>query len=223
MELLQAFFDVNTVAFTLLGYQISWLELTGTIFNLACVILIARRNILTWPVGIIGVILFGILFYQINLYADALEQVYYLITGIVGWYMWARLKNRGVDDKKAIVTTNTLRVNLMWVGGIATVSAVTTWLLTHIHTWLPTLFPNPADLPALDATTTIMSFAAQFLMMRRRLESWILWIVVDVIAVGLYWYKDVPFIALLYTVFLINAVYGFVSWRNATHNAKERE
>ena len=60
-----------------------------------------------------------------------------------------------------------------------------------------------------------MSFAAQFLMMRRRLESWVLWIIVDVIAIGLYWYKAVPFVALLYLIFLVNAVYGFVAWRKA--------
>ena len=221
MELLQAFFNVETTAFTLLGYEISWLELVGTIFNLACVILIARRNIWTWPVGIVGVILFGILFYQINLYADALEQIYYLITGIIGWYMWARLKNRGKDDKKVAITTNTLRANLIWIGGIAAISALTAYALARVHTWLPAIFPEPADLPTLDATTTIMSFAAQFLMMRRRLESWVLWIVVDVIAIGLYWYKDVPFVALLYLIFLINAVYGFVAWHKAMQQPED--
>ena len=219
-ELVQMFFDVNTTAFTLLDYQISWLELVGTIFNLACVILIARRNIWTWPVGIVGVILFGILFYQINLYADALEQVYYLITGIIGWYMWASLKDRGESNKKVAITTNTLRANLIWVSVIAAVSAIAAYTLARVHTWLPVIFPEPADLPTLDATTTIMSFAAQFLMMRRRLESWVLWIVVDVIAIGLYWYKDVPFVALLYLIFLVNAIYGFVAWRRAMCDGK---
>jgi nicotinamide mononucleotide transporter len=185
------------------------------------VILIARRNIWTWPVGIIGVLLFGALFYQINLYADALEQVYYLITGIIGWYMWARLKNRGDKDKKATVTTNTVRSNLTWTGAIAIASLTVTWALLNIHLWLPNLFPVPADLPGLDATTTIMSFAAQLLMMRRRLESWILWIIVDIIAIGLYWYKDVPFVALLYVIFLINAIYGFMAWRKAMREPKE--
>jgi nicotinamide mononucleotide transporter len=66
-----------------------------------------------------------------------------------------------------------------------------------------------------------MSFAAQLLMMRRRLESWILWIIVDIIAIGLYWYKDVPFVALLYVIFLINAIYGFMAWRKAMREPKE--
>ena len=216
MELLQAFFDVNNTAFTMLGYQISWLELVGTIFNLACVILVARRNILTWPIGIIAVVLFGALFYQINLYADVLEQVYYLITGIVGWYMWASVKRHDGNDKKVLITTNSIKTNLLWVAGIAVVSVIASYALSNIHNWLQVIFPEPASLPAIDATTTVMSFAAQFLMMQRKLENWILWIVVDIIAVWLYWYKDVPFVALLYLVFLFNAVYGYSTWRQAS-------
>ena len=221
IELLQAFFDVNNTAFTLLGYQISWLELVGTIFNLACVLLVARRNILTWPVGIIGVILFGALFWQINLYADVLEQVYYLVTGMVGWYMWASIKHRDRGDKKVIITTNSLKTNLIWIACIAVISATLTWVLTHVHNWLPAIFTEPASLPAIDATTTVMSFAAQFLMMRRKLENWILWIIVDVVAIWLYWYKEVPFVALLYVIFLFNAIYGYISWKRAS--ARETE
>ena len=221
MELLQTFFDVNNIAFTLLGYPISWLELVGTIFNLACVILVARRNILTWPVGIIAVVLFGALFWQINLYADVLEQVYYLVTGVVGWYMWAKLRHHDSDDKKVLITTNSLKVNLLWVAGIAVVSAISTWALSHVHTWLPAIFTEPASLPAIDATTTVMSFAAQILMMRRKLENWVLWIVVDVVAVWLYWYKQVPFVSLLYVLFTINAIYGYVSWRNTSKRELE--
>jgi nicotinamide mononucleotide transporter len=215
MEPLLVFFDVNNIAFTLLGYPISWLEFVGTIFNLVCVILVARRHILNWPIGLIGVVLFGVLFYQINLYADVAEQIYYFITGIMGWYMWHGARRDKSADDKVVVTTNSLRQNLAWLGGIAGVSVIATWALSHAHIWVPAIFPEPASLPAIDATTTIMSFAAQFLMMQRKLENWYLWIVVDVIAVWLYWYKGVPFVALLYLVFLFNAFYGLVSWRRA--------
>ena len=102
MDMITAFFSVNTIAFTILGYSISWLELVGTIFNLVCVILAARRNIWNWPIGLIGVMLFGVLFYQINLYADVFEQVYYLITGISGWYLWARVGTNKTLTKKCL-------------------------------------------------------------------------------------------------------------------------
>ncbi len=216
MEAFYAFFDVNNIAFILLGYPISWLEFVGTLFNLACVILVARRNILTWPIGLVAVVLFGVLFYQINLYADVLEQVYYLITGVVGWYMWASVKHKDRADKKVLVTTNSLKTNLLWVSGITAVSVVASWALSQVHIWIPAVFPEPASLPAIDATTTVMSFAAQFLMMQRKLENWILWIIVDVVAVWLYWYKEVPFVALLYLIFLFNAIYGYISWKRAS-------
>ena len=195
MDVINAFFSVNTIAFTILGYSISWLELVGTIFNLVCVILAARRNIWNWPIGLVGVVLFGVLFYQINLYADVFEQVYYLITGISGWYLWARVGTNKNTDEKVLITTNSLRSNLYWVAGIAGASLLTGWIVSNLHIWLPTLFPEPASLPLLDAASTMTAFAAQFLMMRR---------------------KGVPFVALLYAAFLINAIYGWYTWRNNT-------
>ena len=155
MDVINAFFSVNTIAFTILGYSISWLELVGTIFNLVCVILAARRNIWNWPIGLIGVMLFGVLFYQINLYADVFEQVYYLITGISGWYLWARVGTNKNTDEKVLITTNSLRSNLYWVAGIAGASLLTGWIVSNLHIWLPTLFPEPASLPLLDAASTM--------------------------------------------------------------------
>ncbi|MEO0562172.1 MAG: nicotinamide mononucleotide transporter family protein, partial [Chloroflexota bacterium] len=70
--------SVDNIAFTVVGYPLSYIELVGTVLYLASVWLISRRNMLTWPVGIISVLLFMVLFYQIRLYADAIEQVYYL-------------------------------------------------------------------------------------------------------------------------------------------------
>ncbi len=215
MDPLIAFLDVNNTFFTFLGYPISFLEFTGTVINLLCVILVARRNILTWPLGIVGVVLFGILFYQINLYADFFEQIYYFITSVMGWYMWAAVRRRSPEDKHISVERNSIKANIAWVAGITGISVIATWALSNIHIWLPMLFPEPASLPALDATTTVMSFAAQYLMMKRKLENWYLWILVDVIAIWLYWYKEVPFIALLYVVFLFNAIYGWWAWKRA--------
>lgn len=223
MDALLAFFDVNNIAFTLLGYPISWLEFVGTIFNLVCVLLVARRHILNWPIGLVGVVLFGVLFYQINLYADVAEQIYYFITGIMGWYMWSNAKRDKATDDKVVVTRNSLLSNLVWLGAIAGVSVVATWALSNAHIWAPVIFPEPASLPAIDATTTIMSFAAQFLMMRRKLENWYLWIAVDVVAVWLYWYKGVPFVALLYLIFLFNAMYGLIAWKRIADQTDDTE
>lgn len=202
------FFSVDNTAFIWLGYEISWLELVGTIFNLAAVILAARKNIWTWPIGIIGVILFGFLFYQIRLYADMAEQLYYLITGFTGWYLWSKVR----DEKEIPVTRLSTQQLGAWIIGILITGLCVGAATARIHLWLPHMFPEPADLPYLDSITTMTAFAAQFLMMRRKLENWHLWIALDICAVGLYWYKGVPFVALLYFLFLINAIYGLKKW-----------
>jgi nicotinamide mononucleotide transporter len=215
------FFDINNIAVTLWNYPVSWLELVGTAFNLACVILAARRKILNWPVGLVGVLLFMALFYQINLYADFGEQIFYFITGITGWIAWSRSRKTKAQ-KEATIVRSSSRENLFWGGVIIVGTIALSIFLINIDTWLPALFPEPASLPILDAATTMMSFAAQIMMMRRKLESWYLWIVVDIIAVGLYWYKGVPFVALLYLGFLVNAMYGYLNWRNDVTKQEEK-
>lgn len=213
MEALISFFDINNIFFTFLGYDISYLEFAGTIFNLACVILAAKRKISSWPIGLIGVILFGVLFYKINLYADFIEQIFYFITGIWGWYMWNKTKNEDTLEHKT--SYNSKKQNIFWLIGIVLSSLGLGLFMSNIHSILPTLFPEPASLPYLDSITTIMSFVAQILMMQKKVESWWLWIAVDIIAVGLYWYKQVPFVALLYAIFLVNAIYGYLGWKKS--------
>ncbi len=82
------FFSVDNIAFTILGYPMSYVEFIGTILYLWSVWLIAKRNILTWAVGIVSVLLYMILFYQIRLYSDTIEQIYYLGASIYGWWIW---------------------------------------------------------------------------------------------------------------------------------------
>jgi hypothetical protein len=88
-------FSVNNVAFTVFGYPLSYIELVGTVFYLWSVWLIARRRIWTWPIGIVAVILYMLIFYQIRLYSDALEQVYYLVASVYGWWHWLHSPREG--------------------------------------------------------------------------------------------------------------------------------
>jgi nicotinamide mononucleotide transporter len=85
-------------------------------------------------------------------------------------------------------------------------------VMANIHELLPRLFPDPAALPFLDAFTTVMSFTAQILMAYRKLESWCLWILVDVIGIWLYHDRGVTFISVLYGVFLVLALRGLLEW-----------
>lgn len=207
---LRRFLDVHTPLVSLAGYPISGLELVGTLFNLASVVLVARRSVWTWPVGLVGVVLFGILFWQIRLYSDLFEQVYFFGTGVYGWWVWTRPRRDGSDQG---IQRLSLRQARWLFAGIAAATALLGWTTANLHLWLPTAFPEPASFPTLDAFTTILSFAAQLLMAHRYLENWLLWIVVDVVGIGLYLAKGVRVIALLYVLFLGLATYGLVHWR----------
>lgn len=209
-------FDVNTVFFTLLDYPVSYLEFAGTIFNLWSVWLVARRNILTWPVGLVGVTLFGLLFYQIRLYSDLLEQVYYFVTGMYGWWLWrTAAAAHGVEAGTLAVKLSAPAVQLRTVQAVVAGTAALGFSMERIHLVLPQFFPEPASFAYLDAATTVMSFAAQLLMAHKRVESWYFWIAVDVIAIGLYSIKGVLVVAALYAVFLLLAVKGVRTWRAA--------
>jgi nicotinamide mononucleotide transporter len=204
--------SVNTILITIGGYPLSYIEFFGTLLYFTSVILISRKNILTWPMGLLSVILYAILFYQIQLYSDMIEQLYYLIISMIGWATWRTQK------------ATTLNIITTWSKGSEvllgiTITAVSTAILgfcvSNFYVWMPTLFPESASYPLLDALTTVMSFVAMYLTTTRKNEGWVYWIIVDCIGIGLYWIKDVRFIAIQYIFLLGLAIYGLVFW--STH------
>lgn len=204
-------FSVNNIFFTVLGYPMSYLEFFGTVLNILCVWLVARKNIWNWPVGIVAVILFAVLFYQIRLYSDMMEQAYYFITGFYGWWMWLRFK-KGNDSTVLQIKYNTSKANIIWLTVIGLGTLVLGNFVSKIHIYFPNAFTEPASFPYLDALTTVMSLVAQILLVHKRVESWVLWVAVDVIGVWLYYVKDVKLVSLLYLIFLFIAIKGLVDW-----------
>ncbi len=211
---IEHFLDINTVFFTALEYPMSYIEFFGTLFTIWCVWLTARAKILSWPIGIIGTLLYMFLFYQIGLYSDLFEQIYFLITGFVGWWLWLRPKNKeNTDSQNQLkIGTNTLKTNLIYLVIVGLGTLFFTYLATNLDNWFPKYFQEPASFPFLDAFTTSMSFVAQWLLARKKVESWILWIIVDIIGIWLYWAKGVKFISMEYVLFLIIATKGLIDW-----------
>ncbi len=213
IDLIQSFFSINTTFFTLMDYSMSYVEFFGTIFTIWCVWLTSKAKVLSWPIGIVGVVLYMVLFYQINLYGDMLEQGYFLITGFIGWYVWLHPKGgEGEKNGSLKISTNSFKTNVLYAVLIAFLTAVLAWVTMNLDNWLPQYFPEATTYPFLDAFTTTMSFVAQWLLVKKRLESWVLWIVVDVIGIWLYWVKGVKFISLEYVLFLGIAIGGLIGW-----------
>lgn len=210
---MQTLLSVDKIAFTVLGYPMSYIEFIGTIFYLWSVWLIAKRNILTWPIGIISVLLYMALFYQIRLYSDTLEQIYYLGASIYGWWIWkASPKDNGLISD--VLYSDTKKITI-WAMATVIVSALIGWLMARIHIFLPSFFPDKASFPFLDALTTVMSFSAMWLMAQKKIESWVYWIIVDAIGIWLYSIKGVKFVSLLYVILFIMAVNGLRMWHRA--------
>ncbi len=211
------FLSVDNIAFTVLGYPLSYVELIGTLLYLWSVWLIAQRQMLTWPIGIVSVFLYMLLFYQIQLYADAIEQIYYLGASVYGWWLWSRTAQavNNPDDDTQRVFYSSARTIVMVLVGTLVLSALTGYLISQAHVLLPAVFTAPAAVPYLDSLTTIMSFTAMLMMAQKRTESWIYWIVVDVIGIGLYYARDVRFISLLYVILLVLAIRGFIGWNRS--------
>lgn len=204
-------FSVETVFFTVLGYPISYLEFFGSLLYLWSVWLMARGRILTWPVGIVSVLLYMLLFYQIRLYSDAVEQIYYLGASVYGWWRWTARSDGGQGRVSDLKFSSTAAI-LTAAGITLCLSIAAGGLMKDIHIYLPALFPEEASFPYIDAATTIMSFTAMLLMAFKRIESWIYWIIVDVIGIRLYYVKDVRFVSLLYVILLGMAVSGLFMW-----------
>lgn len=206
-------FDIKNIFFTVLGYPMSYVEFIGTIFNLWCVWLAAKAKISTWPIGIVGIVFYIFLFYQIQFYSDLIEQFYFLVMSFYGWWTWAKIKSEGEKKEKSQgIKFNTKRNNIITLIILVVGSFALTELTTHLNSLFPSLFPLPASYPFLDAFTTVMSFVATVLLARKIVESWYLWILVDVIGVWLYYVRGVKFIALEYLIFLVMATYGMLDW-----------
>lgn len=201
------FFDIENTAFTILGYDLSFVELIGTFFGFISVFLASRANILTWPAGIINEAAFFILFYQVQLYSDMYLQIYFFGLTIYGWYYW----NKQGEERSVSVLSAKWRIYLLLTVSVATIFSGL--LISQVHELLPAFFSKPAAYPYWDAFTTVSSIIAAILLSRKIIENWILWILVDIVSVVLYTYKGIYVVAIEYMFFLIICVFGFHNWR----------
>lgn len=199
---------------TIGGYAMTHLEFWGTVLYLWSVWLVGRGSIWTWPIGNVAVVLYAVLFWHIRLYADLAEQVYFFVAGFYGWWSWLR-RGRGVTagGDGAPVGYGTRRGNAVSLAVIVVGSLLSTQALMRVHLWAPLWFPESAAYPLLDAATTVMSFVAMILMAWRRVECWYLWILVDVVGIGLYAAKEVLLLSAVYVLFLALAIQGLRQWR----------
>ena len=180
------------------------LEGTAVCFGLLSVWLSTRENIWSWPTAIVNVGLYTVLFMREKLYADMGLQVIYLLLSVYGWYEW---KYGGENKSELHVSRLTVRLALI-LSAIGVVGSLTLGTLLHRQT--------DAALPYLDATLSVFSLIAQWMMTRKILENWALWIALDAVYVWMFVFlKHLNFTAFQYGVFLLLAVVGLRDWKQS--------
>ena len=137
-----------------------------------------------------------------------LLQMYYFCTGIYGWYVWTHDGNRENLQIRKLTNKGRLYILLSTIIGTFLIG----YLVQHIHLILPNLFPKPASYPYIDTFIAIISIYANLQLAEGIWENWILWVIVNIISVGMYFQKGVIFISLEYLVFLGIAIYGLYTW-----------
>jgi nicotinamide mononucleotide transporter len=208
-----SFFDIKNIFFTALGYEMSYLEFFAALSGLIAVWLSARAHIWSWPIGIVNVILAFFMFFQVQLYPDMFLQVFFFVTNAIGWWRWANPKP-GEENKR-----NELKASFLgWkrFGQLSAIGIVGTYLLgtfaENLHELFPQVFTIPSAYPYADSFLTVMSIVTTFYMIEKKIESWIIWIIVDVLATYLYFSKGIKLYALEYMVFCFVASYGLWNW-----------
>lgn len=189
--------------------QINFWELTGLITGLLAVIFLIKENILTWPFGIAYVFVSFAVFWEAQLYGDFLLHVFFLILNIYGWWFWVKGKKQ--PEEPVQVTRMTTAKNLKVVGITVLGIFIFAQLLLGIPQWFEGA--SPASLPYWDSTTSILSVTGMYLTARKKIENWYYWLAVDVLATGIYFYKELYFYTTLYLVYIVLAFLGYLAWK----------
>jgi nicotinamide mononucleotide transporter len=194
---------MNDLCVWLEAHGSSCLELTAVVFGIVSVYLSVREHIWSWPTAIVNVSLFFLLFFEAGLYSDMGLQLVYLGLSIYGWYEWLY----GGQGRTVLKVTRTPPKTWGRLAG----AAVILWMaLAAVTSRLP-----GASLPYLDAATTTTSLVAQWMMTRKLLENWLLWVIVDVVYIGMFIRKELYLTAVNYSVYLVLAAMGYLAWRKS--------
>lgn len=183
------------------------IELVAVAFGLLSVYLTVREHIWCWPTGLVSVIAYAVLFFEIKLYADMLLQIFFFFTGLQGWYLW---RYGGAQRTELAISVLLRRQIVILLLGLSVFVVTFGTLLARF---------TDASIPYWDATISGGSVLAQLLLMRKKFENWYLWIAVDVLSIGVYAYKGIYLTSGLYIIFLALAISGLLAWRRSLPTA----
>ncbi|MCX6306471.1 MAG: nicotinamide riboside transporter PnuC [Bacteroidetes bacterium] len=181
-------------------FQTSWIELIAVAFGLVCVWMMKKESILAFPLGIVNVGIYVYIFFAARLYANAAINGFFFIMSVYGWYNWTR-KDR--NDGTLRITRCSRRELLLNAIAVFIFFVIIRLVLVHYTT---------STIPSWDAITTAVYIVAQWLLSRKKIENWILWISADTVMIGLCAWEGLFFSSFQYLVFTLIAIFGFREW-----------
>lgn len=198
----------------------SHLEFWATLSGGLAVWLSVKENVWSWILGLVNVCLASILFYQIQLYPDMFLQGFFFVTNILGFWQWKFPKVEFANSKNELkITILELKTTFILLFGGLIVTYILGTFSKNLHEIFPKLFSLPSAFPYMDSFTTVMSIIATFLLIKKKVEAWWLWLAIDIISTYMYFVKDVKLYSILYLVFCIIAVFGAVDWTRKWRNS----
>jgi nicotinamide mononucleotide transporter len=182
----------------------TWIEVVASVSGLFSVWLAAKENVWYYPVGFVNIVTFAYIFHGVQLYADFMLQLVFFALSVYGWWIWLTKR----EGRPVRPTTSLTRRGWGILLAAVPIIAVLWGLLLNRYT--------DASIPYLDAFVATLSMAAQYLLSRKVLQNWYLWIAVDTLSIGMYWYKGLYMISFTYFVFLVICISGLLSWRKGS-------
>jgi len=181
-----------------------YFEIIAAALGFVAIFLQIRQNVWYWLVSIVMVSMYIYIYIDARLYADMSLQVYYLVISFYGWYAW--LFGKKVNDHNSALPVSATAQRLRWVLGIISV------VLFFFIGWFLSYFTN-SDLPYWDSFTTSLSFVATWMLARKKIENWLIWVVVDAVSAVIYVYKELYPTAVLFLFLTALAVVGYRQWQ----------
>ncbi|CDH33554.1 nicotinamide riboside transporter PnuC [Xenorhabdus bovienii] len=226
------FFSINSILVHIPlgagGYDLSYIEAVGTIAGLLCIWLASQEKIINYLFGLINVSLFAVIFFQIQLYASLLLQIFFFAANIYGWYAWSRvneqkqmeLKIRWLNPKQTITVAAVsifailvMMFNIDQIFGYMAKIVVLALQGMGFNIAMPALEPDA--FPFWDSVMTVLSIVAMVLMTRKHVENWLVWVIINVISVVIYFYQGVLAMSLQYIILTGIALNGARLWIKA--------
>ena len=190
-----------------------WIEIFGVLTGILYVILEVKQNRLLWPLGIITSAAYIYIFFSGKFYADMGLQIYYVLISIYGWYYWSRGGSKGAKGELPVVRINRQQLHLLFL----------TFALSWAGIYFVLVRFTDSTVPLGDSFTTALAIVATWMLTRKIIEQWFLWIIANVVSIGLYIYKGLYPTVILYVVYAGMAVYGYMEWKRSMKKSLQDE